>query len=381
MNLNFLKPYKISTYIAKDIFKNFLLIFFCLFLLFFAVDFFETTKDIKAGNDGIVIPIKIVLYRTPNALESILHFILLLSGLFTFYKMSNNSEIVVMRSCGRSIFQIIKFPALLAFVFGIIIINIYNPISAKLNIKSERMKNIYFKKDQGDLLELANGIWFKQKDLGNPGGEIIIRASNVYKDTLSFKDVTLIYLDKDNRFVKRINSKYMRLNENNTWTAKDNYIIKEGFEPKFDKIMTIQTNLTTKFISRTIKNDYESIFNIPFIDLRSSIKDLKESGFNTLKFEVRLFYLMTIPFLFAVMIFISANFGITHTRTSDKYLSVIKGIAVGFLIFISHNIISELSNAQKLTIIDGSILITTIYILLAIFLLIKKDLLSNYNAK
>ena len=49
-------------------------------------------------------------------LSYILHFIVLLAGLFTFYKLSNNSEIVIMRSSGRSIFQIIKFPYFLTSV-------------------------------------------------------------------------------------------------------------------------------------------------------------------------------------------------------------------------------------------------------------------------
>ena len=89
----------LSVYITKNIFKIFLIMFIGLFLLFFAVDFFETTKDInKDMQDALKISTLIVLYRTPSLLETILHFIILLSGLFVFFKLSNNSEIVVMRS-------------------------------------------------------------------------------------------------------------------------------------------------------------------------------------------------------------------------------------------------------------------------------------------
>ena len=80
------------------------------------------------------------------------------------------------------------------------------------------------------------------------------------------------------------------------------------------------------------------------------------------------------------MIFISAYFGIVSTRSNKKYISIIKGIAVGFIIFISHNVIVELTNAQRLTIFDGSVLIVLVYIILSILLLLKKDLLSNFNA-
>ena len=82
----------LSVYITKNIFKIFLIMFIGLFLLFFAVDFFETTKDInKDMQDALKISTLIVLYRTPSLLETILHFIILLSGLFVFFKLSNNT--------------------------------------------------------------------------------------------------------------------------------------------------------------------------------------------------------------------------------------------------------------------------------------------------
>ena len=375
------QPKKFSIYITKEIFKNFFIIFFGLLILFFAVDFFEMTKDAKNIDNALKISTEIVLFRIPNLLETILHFIILLAGLFTFYKLSNNSEIVIMRSSGRSIFQIIKFPTFIAFLFGIFVITIYNPISSSLNVKSERLRNIHFKNEKEDLLESSSGIWFKQKNLEEDSGDIVIRASKVYKELLVFNDVILIYIDNNDNFIKRINTKTLKLNKDNTWIAIDNYIIEEGKEMEFVDKITIPTTLTNKFVSKTIKNDYESMYNISFWNLRSSIKELKESGFNTLKFEIRYYYMMTVPFLFAIMILISAYYGMVSTRDNKKYISIVKGIAVGFIIFIAHNIVAELTNAEKLTVLDGSVFIVLIFVLLSIVLLMRKDLLSNFNGK
>lgn len=375
------QPKKFSIYITKEIFKNFFIIFFGLLILFFAVDFFEMTKDAKNIDNALKISTEIVLFRIPNLLETILHFIILLAGLFTFYKLSNNSEIVIMRTSGRSIFQIIKFPTFIAFLFGIFVITIYNPISSSLNVKSERLRNIHFKNEKEDLLESSSGIWFKQRNLEDDNGNIVIRASKVYKELLVFNDVILIYIDNNDNFIKRINTKTLKLNKDNTWIAIDNYIIEEGKEMEFVDKITIPTTLTNKFVSKTIKNDYESMYNISFWNLRSSIKELKESGFNTLKFEIRYYYMMTVPFLFAIMILISAYYGMVSTRDNKKYISIVKGIAVGFIIFIAHNIVAELTNAEKLTVLDGSVFIVLIFILLSIVLLMRKDLLSNFNGK
>ena len=373
-------PGIISLYITKNIFKVFFALFFGLFLLFFAVDFFETTKDLdKNIPNALKISILIVLYRTPSIIESILHFIILLSGLFVFFKLSNNSEIVVMRSSGKSLFQIIKFPMIMIFFFGVFIITVYNPIASTLNMKSQQMDNIHFRNEKEDLLELNNGIWFKQKNLED-GGTIVIKASKVYKNILVFSDVILLYIDDNNNFIKRINTQNIKLNDGE-WITADNYVIEEGKKIEYVDLLKIPTTLTKKFVSKTIQNDYESLYNVSFWKLRNSIKDLKESGFDTLRFEVRYYYLMTVPFLFAIMIFISAYFGIVSIRSNKKYISIIKGIAVGFIIFLSHNIIVELTNARRLTIMDGSVLIVLIYIFISITLLLKKDLLSNFNAK
>ncbi|MDD2840457.1 MAG: LptF/LptG family permease [Rickettsiales bacterium] len=375
------KVKKFSVYIAKDILKNFFIMFFGLLLLFFAVDFFEVSKDVKQIPNGLKIAIQIVLFRIPNLLETILHFIVLLAGLFTFYKLSNNSEIVIMRSSGRSIFQIIKFPTFIAFLFGIFVIGIYNPISASLNVKSERLKNIYLKNEKEDLFEAQNGIWFKQKNIEDGIGYIIIKADRVYKELLIFNDVFLIFTDDNNNFVKRIDTSMLKLNNDNAWILTNSYITQKGEKTEFVKEISLKTNLTKSFISKTIQNNYESIYNIPFWKLRSSIRDLKESGFDSRKFEIRYYYMLTLPFLFAIMILVSAYFGIIHNRENKKYISIIKGIAVGFAIFITHNIVFELTSADKLTIFDGSILLVLIFIILAIYLLIKKDILSNFNKK
>ena len=52
---NIFKIDKISLYITKNVIKNFLIIFFGLFILFFAVDFFEVSKDVKQVKDGLKI--------------------------------------------------------------------------------------------------------------------------------------------------------------------------------------------------------------------------------------------------------------------------------------------------------------------------------------
>jgi len=201
----------------------------------------------------------------------------------------------------------------------------------------------------------------------------------VYKKSLIFSDVTLLYLDKSDKLLRQINSKTIKLNDNGTWTATDNYIIREKSRKKFVKEIVIPTDLTRDFILRTIKNEYENIYDIPFYELHEVMQDLRSFGFDVLKFEIRFYYMISIPFLFVTMLLISAHFGIIHFRKKDGYVSVIKGIALGFIIFITHDIVTELASGGRLTIFDSSISIVLIYLALSIAMLLRKDTLSNYN--
>jgi lipopolysaccharide export system permease protein len=283
-----------------------------------------------------------------------------------------------MRASGKSIFSIIKFSAFVAFLLGIFVVVFYNSISSYLNTESKRLTNLYLKGKNENFLESKNGIWFKQNNLKDNSGIIIIRASSAHKKELIFNDVILFYLDKNNNFLKRINTKTLTLN-NNSWTAVDNYIIQNGEKSKFIKNIDISTNLNRNFIIKMIRNEYESEYNVYFLNLASSIKDLESSGFNTLKFKVRFYSLLFTPFLFSIMILISAYFGIVSSRENKKYLSLIKGITMGFIVFVSHTLIIEFANASKLTILDSSFFIVLIFVLLSVVLIMKKDLLSNYS--
>ena len=87
----------ISIYITKYILKYFIFILLFLFFVFLTVSIFESNDKIP-----FYINFKIILFKIPIFLETILHFIIYLSGLFVFYKLSNNNEFIIMRTTNKS---------------------------------------------------------------------------------------------------------------------------------------------------------------------------------------------------------------------------------------------------------------------------------------
>jgi lipopolysaccharide export system permease protein len=356
---------KISIYIIKNIFKNFFIIFCGLFVLFFIFDLLEDGRinvDTSAYNI-----FKMTIYRIPMLLEKTLHLIFLLSSLISFYTLSNNNEIVIIRSSGMSMFQILKVPAIFGFLFGIFVILVYSPFANKFNARSKKIVNTYFENRESEIIKFKNGLWFKQDN-----GKTIIKIEMADRNLLSFEKITMLFLDKNNAFLKRIDAE-SGVFDNGKWKLKNAYIYQENSEKTFINEIDINSTLVEDFIKKTIKNNYSSIDETDFIEISSTIKELKMSGFNTKKIEVKYYSLMVTPFIFAVMIMIGAYFGVVHNRGSGKALSILNGIIFGFGVFIVNNIITEFAIAEKITLLDGSVFLACAYFILCLIMLIRKD--------
>ncbi|GMO61209.1 MAG: LptF/LptG family permease [Rickettsiales bacterium] len=368
-----LKPYKFSLYLTKDILKNFLYIFFGMIFIIFIIDFFEQGKDLNSMDKFYSI-LKMTLFRIPNFIEITLNFILLIGALFTFYKFSNSSQIVIIRSSGMSIFQIIKFPVFVAFIMGVLVIFCYNPWATKLRNKADVVENkLKNKIINEDYISFKNGLWFieTKKD-----AKITFRVGGFFQNNFVFKNVVLVWISNDNKFVKRIDADTLFIDDDH-FVLTDAIIKEEGQKERFMENFFIKTRITQSFLDNLTKNAYDDPDLIPFLKLQDVINSLEISGFSARKFQIKYYFFLTQPFLFALMILISAYFGIVHNRENKKILSVVYGLSLGFVIFLLNNIIVALASSEKLTIFDSSLFLVLIYIIIASMLLLKKDNLSN----
>ena len=93
-------------------------------------------------------------------------FVVLLSGIWFFFKIKKNDEIIALKITGLSNISIILIPSILSIFLGIIFITTINPVTSVLVKKYESIKGAY-EKDQDYLASVTvNGIWIKEKRLG-----------------------------------------------------------------------------------------------------------------------------------------------------------------------------------------------------------------------
>lgn len=374
---------KLSFYITRELIKKILIILISIAILVFIIDFSELAKDARDNEAGVSIALKIALLKLPTFIETSLQFIVLLSALFTFAKLSKNSEMIVMKISKLSVFQLLKVPVVLVFLIGAFSITVINPISSFSNKYYKRMENKYFKNETEVIIESLSGLWFRQKNLVveneeiKEKGEIIIRANKVYADQIIFNNAILTYTDSEGNFLQRMNVKKLKFDDNGFWFAKDIYVMKEKERAEYHGKMIIPTNLDRDFISKKIKNDYEALENISFWELPNLIKDATNSGLDAKKFRIRFLYLLSVPFVFVSMVYFAAYFAINNERLHKSTIMIMAGILTGFIIYISHNVLVQLAGSGKVSIFNAVFAPVILYLIIGLFLIIKKEELLN----
>ena len=124
---------KINLYVIKEFCKMFIYITLSTILLVFFIDFLEFYSKVEKYNIKILDAIRIVLYKTPEIIDTALYFIILLSSSFTLTKFSLTSELVAVNAHKKSLFSLIKTKTFFIFIFGILYITFINPFMMNLS--------------------------------------------------------------------------------------------------------------------------------------------------------------------------------------------------------------------------------------------------------
>ena len=214
-----IRSFVINKYIAKEILKiimNVSLIFFC---LGFLMNLFEEINFFKDFDVKIDVPIFMSLLFVPSLFYNMFPFIILISGIWFFFKIKKSDELTAMQISGMSNFSVIIVPSILSVILGIIFITSINPISSVLLKKYETTKGSYAK-DQDYLASItSNGIFIKEKSQYKNN---IIRAMNLKGNFLN--KITIYKFDQDNNFIERIEGESANIKSFN-WSLKNVSII------------------------------------------------------------------------------------------------------------------------------------------------------------
>lgn len=315
-------------YFARRFTMCFLLISVVLFTLIALTGLIEQTQRSFAENLSFGDLVHLTLLNTPTTLNLILPLNMLLATVVLFFSMARSSELVITRASGRSALKTLVSPLIVAFVIGMLVVSMFNPIVAATSKRYEQLSDSFLGSGAAALSISEEGLWLRQ---GSETGQTVIRAWQSNTDGSVLYDVTFVSYAPGGGPIRRIEAKSAalgpegwRLADAKSWPLEAG-LNAEGNAETYD-ILTLPSTLTVEGIRDSFgKPGAISIYHLP-----AFINQLEYSGFSPRRHKVWLQSELARPVFLIAMVLVASAFTMRHTRSGGTGLAVLSAVLLGF---------------------------------------------------
>ena len=318
----------IDRYLLKEIFKHFGIVLIAAVGIYLSVDFFENLD--KFMNAGL--PIRRIatffLFKLPLIAAQITPVGILLAVLITFGLMNKNNEIIAMKSGGMSVYHFLRpilFMGLIISVFLFFVSEILVPITiSKVNeIWRQEVKKY-------TITSTRKNIWFK-------GRNSISYISYFNPKDRSISGITINFFDEHFRLIRRVDAE-KGVYKQGYWVFYDimEQVLNQETE-SYDVEFLNQKNEFIDFLPEDLKRVAKKSEEMNIRELYNYIQDVEAEGYDATPYQVDFHGKFALPV--ACLILCVIGTGITLRKNTMRGISVtiIYGIGVVFVYWISHS--------------------------------------------
>ena len=304
-------------------------------LLFEFIEMVRRTSD--RPQVTFALAVQLTLLKTPQTVELILHFGILFSAMFTFWRLTRSHELVVARATGISAWRFLFPVMVIALLIGLIKIGLFNPMASALFERYEAMARQYIDGDTQVLQISQTGLWLRQRQDGELA---VIFAERTESDRIALSGVTVFLYDTEDRYRGRIDAGSAVL-DTGFWQMDNVRVSELSGNTEDHDTYRLETNLTRQSIEDSFADPRnQALWQLPeFIDM------LDRTGFSSLRHRLHFQSLLAQPVLLVSMVMFAAAFSMRHTRRGGILPMVGTGIIVGFGLFV----LNDISYAQGLS--------------------------------
>ena len=335
----------LNLYLSKKLIYYFcviFLVFFCFLTILSWIDILRLELPPKISSAKLFY---LAILKTPTIVHPLIPIIALLTSLCFFTNISRNSELVIVRSAGRSIIRSIIAPVLTIFIIGVFLILIINPINT-IALKLYNSELSLVNKYTSNFSINDTGVWLRE---GSSSGQRVVHAQNVVDQGGKLKDVSIFEFNKFSIPIARISSKLVFISDNG-WILKDGKIWKVNrIERPEDRAKSFESMwLDTELSLDKIKLGYGEPSKISFWELNSYIKRIERAGFSSLKHRLHLHKEIVLPLLIVGMFLIGGALNMGHSRLSKKRFTLLITILMGISGFLFNNLTKILGENEAI---------------------------------
>ena len=335
-------PFRLFRYFGWQVLRTVLIATFavaCLILLIDAVEMLRqyASKDKISG----ITAIGLSLLKLPGLIEKVFPFIFLIGTMWTFSRLSRNHELVVARASGVSVWGILLPAIIVAFLCGMVVVALFNPVSAMTQSRYAYYDATLLK-GRGSTLALSkNGLWMRQAVNGEQAVIHALKAAGGGEDGVVLKDVIIWRFESGRRLPhERLEAASAVLRPHH-WELTEAWRSANGRPPEYFPAHVLPTNLTPE----RIEESFAPPETLSFWDLPAFIHTAEEAGFSATRYRLHWQKVLSTPFFLCAMVFVAATFSLKSSRSGGMVRLVVAGALTGFALFFVSDVASALGQS------------------------------------
>ena len=335
-------PRILDEYVVRNFINVFVLVLAAFVLLILLFTYLELVGDIVRNHVSLTTVGAYLVNLTPSMLYKFAPLAVLMAGLVTFGVLNRNSEIVAMKATGISLYRlvipIVAIAAIVAFCL-FLFDQFYLP---QANRRQEALRSTIKGRPPQTFLHPEQKWIFGQQETGGPGRIFYYQFFD--PDRNEFANLSVFEFDPHTfALSRRIFAARV------FWDAeKDDWRFQNGWERKLNGAS--QTEFR-EFINTTFPEIREepSYFKkeslqsqeMNFGQLQHYIRDLRQSGFDTMRLRVDLWHKLAYPLVAPVMAVLAIPFALSMGRRGS-----LTGIAVAIAVALTYWVVDGLFGAM-----------------------------------
>jgi len=309
----------LTRYLAREIYSSIALVFAALLMLFSFLDLIHELSVMGHGNYHIGYVLLFVLLTVPSHIYDLFPVAILIGTIFALVQMASNSELIVYRSSGASLKQMV----LALFKIGIPLVLLSYVCGEIVAPPSERMAQSLRLKAQNSevtLKEFRTGVWVKDE-------RSFVNVKNVLPDT-SLLNISIYEFD-DTYHLHAITAA-----KRATFVEKDHWKLEEVMQTLFSERGTTVNNQPSMEWHSVLNPDLLSVLlvvpeQMSAWNLYHYVEHLRDNHQKTARYEIAMWTKLVYPFAVLVMMLLALPFAAYHRRESGIGGKIFLGIVLG----------------------------------------------------
>ncbi len=339
-HLNLPRPNLLDLYVSRQYLSVFVISLFSLLGIFYISTFMDLAEKLFRGTATTGLLLRYFFFQTPQFVYYVIPMSALVSTLVTVGVMTKNSELVVMKACGISLYRAALPLLAFALLASAALFGLQEQVLARSNREATRLNAIirgYSTQGVGVLdrrwIVAENGDIY-HFDFFDPRTNRFTRLATYRLEGRAWRLAALTFA----REVDLVRDSGADGGQTTAWEARDGWTRELGLSRKKNTKSPPGVKVSyTPFAERRIALEPPSYFKteepdpdgMTYWQLKAYVEQLNLSGFNAVRYMVQLQRKVAFPFVTVIMTMLAVPFAVTTGRRGALY-----GVGVGIIVAI-----------------------------------------------